>query len=117
MAQSTLRAKEEEQYSFALLSGHRIPAVGLGTWQSGSEASNSVATAVLEDGYRHIDTAWEYGVQEEGELALLGEGCGEVSPPAGTPPPSTWEGKRGGGSVRGYRMRERGERREGVIGC
>ncbi|XP_021987837.1 aldose reductase [Helianthus annuus] len=65
MAQSTLRAKEEEQYSFVLLSGHRIPAVGLGTWQSGSEASNSVATAVLEAGYRHIDTAWEYGVQEE----------------------------------------------------
>ncbi|MFS7976736.1 putative aldose reductase [Helianthus anomalus] len=66
MAQSTLKAKEEEQYSFVLLSGHRIPAVGLGTWQSGSEASNSVATAVLEAGYRHIDTAWEYGVHEEG---------------------------------------------------
>ncbi|KAJ0520751.1 putative aldose reductase [Helianthus annuus] len=70
MAQSTLRAKEEEQYSFVLLSGHRIPAVGLGTWQSGSEASNSVATAVLEAGYRHIDTAWEYGVQEEVVIRL-----------------------------------------------
>ncbi|XP_076946205.1 aldose reductase-like [Bidens hawaiensis] len=65
MAQSTLRAKEEEQYSFVLLSGHRIPAVGLGTWKSGSEASNSAATAVVEAGYRHIDTAWEYGVHEE----------------------------------------------------
>ncbi|KAK1412442.1 hypothetical protein QVD17_33698 [Tagetes erecta] len=65
MAQSTLKAKEEEQYSFVLLSGHRIPAVGLGTWQSGSEATYSVATAILEAGYRHIDTAWEYGVQEE----------------------------------------------------
>ncbi|KVH94888.1 Aldo/keto reductase [Cynara cardunculus var. scolymus] len=64
MAQSTLRAKKEE-HSFVLLSGHRIPAVGLGTWRSGSQASYSVATAVLEAGYRHIDTAWEYGVQEE----------------------------------------------------
>ncbi|KAI3677682.1 hypothetical protein L6452_36948 [Arctium lappa] len=64
MAQSTLRAKEEEQ-SFVLLSGHRIPAIGLGTWRSGSQASYSVATAVIEAGYRHIDTAWEYGVQEE----------------------------------------------------
>ncbi|KAI3759913.1 hypothetical protein L1987_50299 [Smallanthus sonchifolius] len=65
MAQSTLRAKEEDQYSFVLLSGHRIPAVGLGTWRSGSQASYSVSTAILEAGYRHIDTAWEYGVQEE----------------------------------------------------
>lgn len=69
MAQSTLRAKEDVQ-SFVLLSGHRIPAVGLGTWRSGSQASDSVATAILEAGYRHIDTAWEYGVHEEVGLGL-----------------------------------------------
>ncbi|KAI3507318.1 hypothetical protein L1887_22270 [Cichorium endivia] len=69
MAQSTLRAKEDVQ-SFVLLSGHRIPAVGLGTWKSGTQASDSVATAILEAGYRHVDTAWEYGVHEEVGLGL-----------------------------------------------
>ncbi|KAI9116105.1 hypothetical protein K1719_013035 [Acacia pycnantha] len=56
--------------SFQLLSGHSIPAVGLGTWKSGSQAVNSVFTAIVEAGYRHIDTAWEYGVQEDVGHAL-----------------------------------------------
>ncbi|KAK9127313.1 hypothetical protein Syun_016110 [Stephania yunnanensis] len=51
--------------SFKLLSGHSIPAVGLGTWQSASKAFQSVKTAIVEAGYRHIDAAQEYGVQEE----------------------------------------------------
>ncbi|XWS55466.1 hypothetical protein CRYUN_Cryun09bG0002500 [Craigia yunnanensis] len=54
--------------SFRLLSGHTIPADGLGTWRSGSQAVNSVFTAIVEAGYRHIDTAWEYGVQEDVSL-------------------------------------------------
>jgi diketogulonate reductase-like aldo/keto reductase len=51
--------------SFRLLSGHKIPAVGLGTWRSGSQAAHAVVTAIVEGGYRHIDTAWEYGDQRE----------------------------------------------------
>lgn len=47
------------------MSGHRIPAVGLGTWRSASRAHDSVFTAIVEAGYRHIDTAAEYGVHEE----------------------------------------------------
>ncbi|KAH7361676.1 aldehyde reductase [Plectosphaerella cucumerina] len=51
--------------SFKLNSGHSIPAVGLGTWQSGP---NEVARAVeyaLKHGYRHIDAAAVYDNEEE----------------------------------------------------
>jgi len=42
-----------------------IPSVGYGTWASGdtSWAKDSTLTA-LKEGYRHIDAAWYYGVDE-----------------------------------------------------
>ncbi|KGN58712.1 aldose reductase [Cucumis sativus] len=66
MAQAvvTSQVQDAERY-FTLVSGHRIPAVGLGTWRSGSRANESVFNALVEAGYRHIDTAAEYGVHEE----------------------------------------------------
>ncbi|KAE9591957.1 hypothetical protein Lal_00038367 [Lupinus albus] len=69
MAQA-VKPHEPKTQSFDLLSGHAIPAVGLGTWKSGSEAINSVFTAIVQAGYRHIDTASQYGVQEEVGHAL-----------------------------------------------
>nr|GEY30323.1 NAD(P)-linked oxidoreductase superfamily protein [Tanacetum cinerariifolium] len=72
MAQSTFRAQEDDVQTFDLLSGHKIPAIGLGTWRSGYEATYSVAHAIIEAGYRHIDTAWEYGVQIEVGQGLKG---------------------------------------------
>lgn len=63
-----------------LPSGDTIPSVGLGTWRaSGEEVKKAVKVAVpvelpsqwgiltviqvaLNAGYRHIDCAWEYGV-------------------------------------------------------
>lgn len=45
MAQLKLSREEK---GFGLLSGHSIPAVGLGTWRAGSQASDSVFTAILE---------------------------------------------------------------------
>ncbi|KAL3425253.1 aldehyde reductase 1 [Phlyctema vagabunda] len=55
--------------SFKLNSGYSIPAVGLGTWQSGpNEVKNAVVTA-LNAGYRHIDAAAVYGNEAE-----VGEG-------------------------------------------
>lgn len=51
--------------SFKLNSGYDMPAVGLGTWQSGP---NEVARAVeyaLKNGYRHIDAAAVYDNEEE----------------------------------------------------
>ncbi|XAR68757.1 Aldehyde reductase [Bertholletia excelsa] len=65
MAQATFTPEGEQVQKFRLLSGHTIPAVGLDTWRSGSQARDSVFTAIVEAGYRHVDTAWEYGVQEE----------------------------------------------------
>ncbi|CAM1507550.1 Fc.00g071910.m01.CDS01 [Cosmosporella sp. VM-42] len=55
--------------TFTLNTGDKIPAVGLGTWQS---KPNEVRTAVehaLRSGYRHIDTAFAYGNEKE-----VGEG-------------------------------------------
>lgn len=65
MAHATFNPHGDQIEFFRLLSGHKIPAIGLGTWRSGSRASDSVFTAIVEGGYRHIDTAWEYGVQED----------------------------------------------------
>jgi len=47
MAQ-TVKPHEPKTKSFDLLSGHSIPAIGLGTWKSGSQAVNSVFTAIVE---------------------------------------------------------------------
>ncbi|TXG58907.1 hypothetical protein EZV62_016736 [Acer yangbiense] len=66
MSQATVAPKMgQNTASFRLLNGHIIPAVGLGTWKSGSQATNSVFTAIVQAGYTHIDTAAQYGVQEE----------------------------------------------------
>lgn len=48
MAQATFIPHDKELQSFSLLSGHTIPAVGLGTWMSGSKATKSVFTAIAE---------------------------------------------------------------------
>jgi len=69
MAQVTLTPKDEKMAYFRLLSGHKIPAIGLGTWRSQSP-THSVFTALVEAGYRHVDTAAEYGVQKEVGIAI-----------------------------------------------
>lgn len=48
MAKATFTPQNQNIESFRLLSGHTIPAVGLGTWRSGSEVTNSVCTAIVE---------------------------------------------------------------------
>jgi aldehyde reductase len=48
MAQKVMLPHEPKTQSFDLLSGHSIPAIGLGTWKSGSEAINSVKTAIVD---------------------------------------------------------------------
>ena len=52
-----------------LSSGHHIPQLGLGTWPLDNEQAADVVSTALELGYRHIDTAENYG-NEEG----VGEG-------------------------------------------
>ncbi|KAK4253364.1 hypothetical protein QN277_010683 [Acacia crassicarpa] len=70
MAQASFPIQEALHQSFDLRSGHSIPAVGLGTWKSGSDASSSVHTAIVEAAYRHIDTAWQYEIQPQVGEAL-----------------------------------------------
>lgn len=51
---------------FTLANGVKVPCIGYGTWQTpnGGVTEECVKTA-LELGYRHIDTAWVYGNEEE----------------------------------------------------
>jgi len=51
--------------SFKLNSGYSIPAVGLGTWQSGPNEVKEAVTEALKIGYRHIDAAAVYGNEAE----------------------------------------------------
>jgi diketogulonate reductase-like aldo/keto reductase len=51
--------------SFKLNSGYSIPAVGLGTWQSGPNEVKEAVAAALKIGYRHIDAAAVYGNEAE----------------------------------------------------
>ena len=48
--------------SFRLANGMEMPAVGLGTFQSGGEnaATKDAVLYALRIGYRHIDTAFNY---------------------------------------------------------
>ncbi|KAK9883005.1 hypothetical protein WA026_001218 [Henosepilachna vigintioctopunctata] len=47
-----------------LNSGHQIPVVGLGTWRAKPEEIENAIDAALEQGYRHIDTAFNYNTEE-----------------------------------------------------
>lgn len=53
------------KHSFSLNTGAQIPAIGCGTWHvNGNDAIEQVKNA-LRAGYRHIDTAFEYGNEAE----------------------------------------------------
>ena len=55
--------------TFTLNTGAKIPAIGLGTWQSQPNEVKYAVEAALRAGYRHIDTALAYGNEAE-----VGEG-------------------------------------------
>ncbi|KAF2148140.1 protein GCY [Myriangium duriaei CBS 260.36] len=50
---------------FALNTGAKIPAVGLGTWQAKPGEVAKAVTFALKTGYRHIDAALIYGNEHE----------------------------------------------------
>jgi len=50
---------------FVLNTGSKIPAIGLGTWQSKPHEVEHAVEHALKVGYRHIDTALAYGNEAE----------------------------------------------------
>ena len=51
--------------TFTLNTGDKIPAIGLGTWQSAPNQVRNAVKVALQKGYRHIDTALAYGNEKE----------------------------------------------------
>ncbi|GBF61678.1 alcohol dehydrogenase [Trichophyton mentagrophytes] len=66
--------------TFTLNSGYKIPAVGLGTWQSKPHEVEKAVEVALKAGYRHIDGAFAYKNETEVGLGLKNSGVprGEV---------------------------------------
>ncbi|KAF2093101.1 Aldo/keto reductase [Rhizodiscina lignyota] len=62
------------KHHFTLNTGDKIPAVGLGTWQSKPGEVREAVKVALQKGYRYIDTALAYGNEKEVGLGIKDSG-------------------------------------------
>ncbi|KAJ5429428.1 Aldo/keto reductase subgroup [Penicillium cf. griseofulvum] len=58
-------SNQHTQKTYTLNTGDKIPAIGLGTWQSKPNEVRVAVRDALLAGYRHIDTALAYGNEAE----------------------------------------------------
>lgn len=75
-----MRAKGNNSsvHHFVLNTGHKIPAVGLGTWQADGDICTEAVRTALKVGYRHLDCAHLYGNEVEVGQALAEALSGDV---------------------------------------
>jgi glycerol 2-dehydrogenase (NADP+) len=65
---------EWTKHKFTLNTGDKIPAIGLGTWQSKPGEVREAVKVALQKGYRYIDTALAYGNEKEVGLGIKDSG-------------------------------------------
>lgn len=68
-----IKHPDMSSHSFTLNTGAKIPAVGLGTWQSDKGLVKEAVSHALKHGYRHIDAALVYQNEDE-----VGQGLKEA---------------------------------------
>ncbi|KAG5899518.1 hypothetical protein JTB14_008207 [Gonioctena quinquepunctata] len=62
-----------------LSNGNLMPIVGLGTWRTQPQETENAVQSALENGYRHIDTAFNYNTEESiGKIINKWIGTGEI---------------------------------------
>ncbi|KAJ0387035.1 hypothetical protein COL922a_003186 [Colletotrichum nupharicola] len=69
-----MAATKQTARTFTLNTGAKIPAIGLGTWQSKPNEVKLAVEAALKNGYRHVDTAFAYQNEKEVGDGIIASG-------------------------------------------
>ena len=94
--------------SLELNNGVKMPALGLGVFQTPPDETRDAVRAALDAGYRHIDTAAAYGNERQ-----VGEA---VHAPALTAPRCSWRPRSGSATTATTRRCTRFEKSAGKLG-